>query len=395
MKTQISSLDLHYLIEELQILKDARIDKIYHPKKEELLLQFHVTSKGKTILRIISGKFLFLTENKESYAEPSGFCMFLRKKLGSARLREAKQIGSERVALLKFSTKEQNYNLYIELFGKGNIILTDEENIIINVLQQKRWADRTIKKSEEYIFPKKENNFFEIKKQAFFKLLDSDKELVYKLAKDLGLGGTYSEEICLLSKIDKNKIKLDEKEKETIYKVFDKLRKNKIKSSIVYKNKKVKDIIPFSLESYKDLEQKPFPSLSSAFDDYYKQFLDKDEFISKHQQNIDKTLSILNQQKKQLKNLEKKAIDENRKGEILYEKYQLVDEILREIKKAREKLSFKEIKAKLKGHNIIKEINEKNKTIKVELLFFINVLVLNYNSTFIVLFFSLIFLFKI
>ena len=205
MKSQISSIDLHYLIEEFQILKDARIDKIYHPRKEELLLQFHVIGKGKTLLRIISGKFLFLSENKESYGQPSGFCMFLRKYLGSARLREITQIGSERVALLKFTTKERNYHLYIELFGKGNILLCDENNIIINALEQKIWADRLIKKGEEYSYPKKEYDLFRINKQEFKSLLDSDKELVYKLAKGLGLGGTYSEELCILANIDKKK----------------------------------------------------------------------------------------------------------------------------------------------------------------------------------------------
>ena len=67
MKSQISSVDLHYLIEEMQFLVGGRIDKIYHPKKEELLFQFHVTSKGKQILRILSGKFMFLSEYKGNY----------------------------------------------------------------------------------------------------------------------------------------------------------------------------------------------------------------------------------------------------------------------------------------------------------------------------------------
>ena len=76
MKT-LSSLDIHYLINELKLLIDAKIDQIYMPDKKELLLQFHIPSKGKKLLRIIVGKYFYLTDKKESYAEPSNFCMFL------------------------------------------------------------------------------------------------------------------------------------------------------------------------------------------------------------------------------------------------------------------------------------------------------------------------------
>ena len=205
MKSQISSVDLHYLIKEMQFLIDGKIDKIYHPKKEELLIQFHVTNKGKKLLRIISGKFIFLSEHKEKYDAPSGFCMFLRKHLDNARLREISQISSERIAKLIFEKKETKLNIYIELFGKGNIIVTDKNNIIINALQQQKWADREIKKGVEYKYPKKDYNFFEITEKEFKSLLNSEKELVYKLAKGIGLGGTYAEAVCKLSDIDKNK----------------------------------------------------------------------------------------------------------------------------------------------------------------------------------------------
>ena len=37
------------------------------------------------------------------------------------------------------------------------------------------------------------------------------------------------------------------------------------------------------------------------------------------------------------------------------------------MKKAREKLSWKEIKEKLKGHKMVKEVNEKEGTVTIEL----------------------------
>ena len=105
---------------------------------------------------------------------------------------------------------------------------------------------------------------------------------------------------------------------------------------------------------------------NNAFDYFFKEEFGE-EFVSRHQANIDKALKIIKQQEKQTNELEKKAGENNRKGELIYEKYQEVDGILKEINKAREKYSFKEIKEKLKGHKIVKEVDEKNKKIAVEL----------------------------
>jgi predicted ribosome quality control (RQC) complex YloA/Tae2 family protein len=351
----------------MQFLKDSRVDKIYHPRKEELLLQFHVTGKGKSILRIISGKFVFLTDYKENYDNPSGFCMFLRKYLSNSRMRKVEQIGSERVLRIVFEAKKVKYNLYAELFGKGNIVLTDENDMILNALEQKKWKDREIKKGLKYVFPKNKYDLFKIKKDELEGVFSSDKELVYKLAKDLGLGGTYAEEICKMAAVDKDKKRLTQEEVSKVFSKLKEMTKEKVKASINYKDGKIKDIIPFELGSLKDHEKKSFKTFNSAFDNFFKEEYAKEEFVSKHQSVIDKTSKIISQQEKQIKSLEKKTEENSKKGELLYEKYQVVDEVLKEINKARKKYSFDEIKKKLKGHKIVKEVNSKDKKVVVEL----------------------------
>ena len=362
MKSQISSIDLHYLVSEMKIIEGGRLDKIYHPKKEELIMQFHVKEKGKQILRIISGKFAFLSEHKESYDAPSGFCMFLRKNLGNSKLKSIEQVGSERILLLDFG----KFRLYSELFGKGNIVFTDDKDFIFNALNQKKWKDRVIKKDEKYDFPRNKYDLFRIKKEEFISLMKSDKELVMKLAKEIGLGGVYSEEIILISGVEKKKVKLDTNETEKVWDAFNSIRKHEVNAKVVLKDNSVQDVVPFELEKYKEYEFKEMTSFNNAFDYFFKEEFGE-EFVSRHQANIDKALKIIKQQEKQTNELEKKAGENNRKGELIYEKYQEVDGILKEINKAREKYSFKEIKEKLKGHKIVKEVDEKNKKIAVEL----------------------------
>ena len=54
------------------------------------------------------------------------------------------------------------------------------------------------------------------------------------------------------------------------------------------------------------------------------------------------------------------------KGELIYQNYQLIKEILDELNKASKKYSWKEIKEKLKGHKVIKEVNEKERKVIIE-----------------------------
>ena len=359
---KFSSIDLHYLIEEMKFLVGGRVDKVYHPRKEELLIQFHVPSKGKQMLRIIPGKYAFLTEFKGRYDTPGGFCMFLRKNLENRRLRGIRQEGSERILVLEF---DDNY-LYVELFGKGNVVITDKSNKILNALFQQKWKDRIIKKDEEYRFPKKGFDLFKIGKEEFISLLKSDNELVMKLAKDIGLGGVYSEEICLISKVDKKKKRLEDNEIMEIWKAFKSIREGKIEAYAVYKDEIIKQVIPRDLKVYEGMRKEKIKSISSGYDIFFKEEF-KEEFVSKHQSNIDKALKIIKQQEKGIKEMEDKAEEDNRKGEIIYEKYQLIDEILKEVNKAREKYSFKEIKEKLKGHKVVKDVDEKDKKIVVEI----------------------------
>ena len=78
---QISSLELHFLLNELEALKNSRVDNIYSLGKEVLTFQFHKPNEGKLMLKVLVGKSIFLSENKEIDESPSNFCQFLRKHL--------------------------------------------------------------------------------------------------------------------------------------------------------------------------------------------------------------------------------------------------------------------------------------------------------------------------
>jgi len=374
MKKNLAALELSYVVKELDVLIDAKLDKIYHPDKKTLLLQFHITGQGKKILRINIPDYTYLTDYKEKSPEtPSGFCMVLRKNLEQSRLRAVKQLGSERIIELLFEKKEK-HKLFIELFSPGNIILCKEGDIIISALETKKWKDRTIRGGIAYTFPKREINFFDLKKAELKELLKSTEKdsIVTCLAINLGFGGVYAEEVCLLAKIDKkiNPKKINEDNLNSLLKAIKSLCSRKINPCAIYDKKELVDITPFSLELYKKLEKKEFKNYNLALDNYFtKQVKEEkvDESELRYKKDLGKLNKIIDEQKKQIERMRTSIKVNNQRAELFYTNYKLIDGIIKELKKAREKYSWEEIKEKLKGHKIIKEINEKESKIILEI----------------------------
>ena len=68
-----------------------------------------------------------------------------------------------------------------------------------------------------------------------------------------------------------------------------------------------------------------------------------------------------------MKKIEQAASDLQRKGELIYEHYQELQDILTELNKAKAKFSLQEIRKKLKGHPKIKDINPKTGDVVIEI----------------------------
>ena len=67
---------------------------------------------------------------------PSGFTIKLRKHIRTRRLNDVQQLGVDRVVDLTFGSGEGCYHVLVEFYASGNIILTDGEYTILNVLRQ-------------------------------------------------------------------------------------------------------------------------------------------------------------------------------------------------------------------------------------------------------------------
>ncbi|MAH32908.1 hypothetical protein CL615_00800 [archaeon] len=370
MVKQLSSVDMHFLVKELKELEGSRVDKIYNKGKEEVYIQVHKSGAGKKIIRIIVGKDIFLSSSKDTDESPSGFCMMLRKHLENMFIDSISQIEPERILRFVFKTKADEKSLYLEFFGKGNFILCSREDIIIDALIRQKFRDRSVMAKEKYINPEMKYNLFKLDKDKLSVLLKNSAKdkLIISLAVELGLGGVYSEEVFLLCKIDKDKEpnKIDEKEISKILASIKKIISGKKNVQIVYDTKGAVDIIPIDMEFYKENEKKKFPSFNEALDHY---FTHEVKLIKKEtavEMKINELNRIIKEQKAKIKSMESKEDENKKKAELIYTNYNLIKEILTEINKATTKYPWEEIKKKLKGHKVVKEVDVKEKMVVVE-----------------------------
>jgi len=359
-KKSISSLELAAIINELQFLVNGKISQIYHQDKKEFLFQLHAQNKGKQLLKIVPGKFMCLTKKKGVPLKPSSFCMQLRKHLNNAFIRKIQQKGSERIIIFELE-KKTKYFLIIELFSKGNLILTDEKYNIIGVLERQTWKDRTVKVKEKYVFPKAGIDWKKLtEKELFNSIKKSEKRsLVIALATDIGLGGLYAEEICKINQINKNLLpkEVDKKGTQLILKTIrDFLKLIESLKGYIYEEQ----ITPFPLS-----EGKPNKTLSS-----YNEAIDTlnpFEIVSPYEIKIKSMEKRVNEQEEAIKRLAEKIKLNTKKGELIYEKYaplQKLLDIVNELKKDKE---WKDIAKELKKEKKIKSVDLRNKKVVIDL----------------------------
>ena len=123
----------------------GRIDKIYQPERDEIVLSVRLMRGGvKLLLSVGAGtpRMHFIETGRENPAAPPMFCMLLRKHLQGAKIVSVTSPDMERMAIITCDTVDemgvpsQKY-LAVELMGKySNIILYDAEGRILDAVKR-------------------------------------------------------------------------------------------------------------------------------------------------------------------------------------------------------------------------------------------------------------------
>jgi predicted ribosome quality control (RQC) complex YloA/Tae2 family protein len=367
MRTELSSLDIYFLVKEFSEIVGGKINKVY---QKEDIFWLQIYKRGKKYLKVTLPSLIFLSEEKEELPESGKFALSLRKHLVNARIMNISLKGFERIIEIELEARA-GYRLYFELFRPGNAILCDKNNKVVLAYRYKGFGSRLIRPGIEYEYPVREYNFLELSEGKLAKLLESSDKasVVVTLAVDLGLGGQYAEELCSIAGIDGKKQKLETREIKRLMDAVSMLKEREIRPTVYYDEGNVVDITPFKLITRKEKAEEG-NSFNHALDSFFTVKTKKEvrkEKLSKFEKEKNRLERIISSQQSQIKGLESSAEENQKKGELIYEKYALMSGILDDLNKASKKYSWKEIKEKLKDHKLVKEINEKEKKITIEL----------------------------
>ena len=134
---------LHIVRNELLPLVGSRVDKVYQPSREEIVISLRTPKDGakKLILSAnsMSARVNLTTAAFENPQQPPMLCMLMRKHLGGGRLLDIRQDGLERILYFDFECTNEigdivTNTLIAEIMGRhSNIILVRDGRVIDSV----------------------------------------------------------------------------------------------------------------------------------------------------------------------------------------------------------------------------------------------------------------------
>ncbi len=334
-KKEFTSFDVAIAIHELkEAVANSRVNNIYQLNEKTLILKLHKTDKPPLRLVMEAGRRLHLT----TYAlkppkVPPAFCMALRKYLRGAWVDNVEQYEFERVATVHFRTKTGKMRLILELFGEGNIILTGENGEILQALIFKRMRDRNIVRNEAYQFPPSiSKNPFKVSREALSEALkeSGDVEVVRALARFLGVGGFYAEEILLRVDVEKTKqcSALSSVEVDAIFCALQGLLSTvssfKTEPHIVLaEDGSFLDAAPFKLKRYEGLRSQPYRTFNEAVDEFYLRATAAEKAVAsaevdKLTREAERLKRVIAEQEKALREDENKVERDKCIGDVIY-----------------------------------------------------------------------------
>uniref|UniRef100_A0A8C3J6C7 Ribosome quality control complex subunit NEMF n=1 Tax=Calidris pygmaea TaxID=425635 RepID=A0A8C3J6C7_9CHAR len=120
---------------EVSCLLGMRVNNVYDVDNKTYLIRLQKPDCKATLL-LESGIRIHTTEFEwPKNMMPSSFAMKCRKHLKTRRLVSVKQLGIDRIVDFQFGSDEAAYHLIVELYDRGNIVLTDYEYVILNILR--------------------------------------------------------------------------------------------------------------------------------------------------------------------------------------------------------------------------------------------------------------------
>lgn len=274
-------------------LLNARIDKVYQPESEEIILLLR--QKGKQYRLLLTAqpnhpRIHLTTQNKENPMNPPMFCMLLRKHLIGYTITDIQQPSFERIIKIIVEGFNElgdlcSKELIIEMMGRhSNIILIDQNNKILDSIKhvtKEMSSIRQVLPNSYYTLPPSQNKENPLKstKQTFFNKIEQKQNVPIQKAiyqSYSGISPVVASEICFRSQIDGSILvsQLNEEQKHQITKHFidlmSQIKANTFQPNLIQNEKgQMIEFASFSLYHYTPYEISYKNSISEVVEHFY------------------------------------------------------------------------------------------------------------------------------
>jgi len=295
-----------------QKLQNGRVDKIYQPEKDELIIGIRGFKENYKLLLSASPNYPRIhltTESKTNPQIPPTFCMLLRKHLLGGRILSITQPEFERVVEIAIECQdEMGYStikvLTSEIMGRhSNIIFIDKEsNKIIDSIKRVSFEVSSIREvlpGRQYAYPPsvaegelpKLNplvaSFSDLDKSIEHQA-DSLKADKFLMKAFNGISPVAAKEICSYGNLefDADITRIKDIQRASLYKGLElfvnRLKQRDYKPNIVLEGGKLKDFYCFELKMFEHLQKEYIDSISEAVERFYLEKDNKDRIKQKY-----------------------------------------------------------------------------------------------------------------
>lgn len=271
----------------------GRIDKVYQPEKDEIILGIRSMGQAYKLLLTSNAsnpKFHFTQTNPSNPMTPPLFCMVMRKHLQSGKIIKIEQPDFDRILNIYVESLNElgDYSvkkLVLEIMGRhSNIILTDENNTILDCIKHighDTSSVREVLPGREYTLPPSQGkiNTLELDDNNFKEVLGNNpsfeiQSVIYK--NYTGISPIAASEICYRANVNGSTPveALTDIQKEVIFNEFAKLvediKANRFYPEIITNEKgKTIDFSPIEMSQFNGFEIKKYTSISELIESFY------------------------------------------------------------------------------------------------------------------------------
>lgn len=272
---------------------EGRIDKVYQPEKDEIILGIRSMGQAYKLLLTSNAsnpKFHFTQTNPSNPMTPPLFCMVMRKHLQSGKIIKIEQPDFDRILNIYVESLNElgDYSvkkLVLEIMGRhSNIILTDENNTILDCIKHighDTSSVREVLPGREYTLPPSQGkiNTLELDNNNFNEVLENNpsfeiQSVIYK--NYTGISPIAASEICYRANVNGSTPveALTDIQKEVVFNKFaglvEDIKANRFyPESITNEKGKTIDFSPIEMTQFNGLEIKKYTSISELIESFY------------------------------------------------------------------------------------------------------------------------------